>query len=127
MLNTEQTSKHLNSKLFQYHDPVTAIAVYKEAAGYIAALKKTQATARAVIVKHLADLGELEMTTPAGKASYTIPKKPRLDKTLWREAVARSLEARNAQNAANHAKSVLELTQEAAGCMILPAGSLRIT
>ena len=119
--------KDLNSKLFEYTDPESAIAVYKEAAGRIKALKATQVTARAVIEKYLANLGEREVTTAAGKAAYTVSKTPRLDKQRWVELCLRNESTADAQHFYDISLSELRKAQDAYGCLVLPPGKLRIT
>ena len=120
-------NERLAAKLFEYDDVESAIAVYKEAAGRIKALKATQVTARAVIEKHLADLGEREVTTVAGKAAYTVSKTLRLDKAQWNVAIQHNESAYFAQAAFDRASSALNFAQEDCACLVLPPGKLRIT
>jgi len=120
-----QSPNELMQILLKYKDVESAIALYKEIAGYVVSYKEVQKAARATIGLHLTELGEREVKTNAGKAAYTVPKTPKLDKKLWREAMSRDPVLRQAQHTFDDAQNTLNVAQDP--FKVMPEGSLRIT
>lgn len=110
--------------LMQYPDVESAIALYKEVAGYIEAFEAVKRAARTVIEQALRERGEMDITTQAGKAAYTVPKTPKLNPALWRAALVAQPELRALQAQYDTAKDALELAQEP--YKELPQPALRI-
>ena len=115
----------LMSKLLQYNDPESAIAVYKEIAGYLKQFKEIQDAAKKVVELHLETVGEFEVITGAGKAAYTQPKTPKLNKEKWATAMSRDQALAEVQSRFNEAENALDVAQTP--FKELPPGYLRIT
>lgn len=120
-----QDSIVLLEMLVKYQDPETAVAVYKEASGYIDAFERVKDIAKGFIKNHLFETGELELTTRAGKVVYTSPKTPRLNADAWRAATVARPELRTLQQQFDAARDALDLAQ--APFKELPAPTLRIS
>ena len=120
-----KTPAELLATLLKYNDPESAIAVYKEIAGYLKEFKDVQTAAKGIVELCLGELGELEIKTNAGKAAYTKPKTPKLNKEKWAVAMSRDRALMEVQNRFNAAQNDLDVAQEP--FKELPQGYLRIT
>ena len=120
-----KTPSELLRVAMKYDDPESLIAVYKEAAGYAKQMKEVQDAAKARLQLMMDELGEREVSTGAGKAAYTVPKTPKLDKRMWSAALARDPQLRVIQNQYDDAAQMLDEAQEP--FKILPPGYLRIS
>lgn len=120
-MNTDELMK----KLLEYGDPESAIALYKEATTEKKKLEDFMKAAKAIVEKYLRDIGEFTIVTKAGKASYTQPKKPRLNTKAWKVATTVDAKLQAVQSKFDASKNALEIAQEP--FMELPKGSLRIT
>lgn len=83
-----KTPEEYAMDLLSYDDNESRIAIYKELGGLVKQLEEIQKTAKRQIEAAMQATGEVSVTTRAGKASYTVPKTPRLDRTAWKRALA---------------------------------------
>ncbi len=104
----------LTYKLIQYEDPETAVAVYKEAAGFAAAYKEVMDAARQFISSHITSTGEIKGRTAIGTFGLTRPKqKWALDTESWIQAAQGDSVLQQTQNAFEQAKARYEAAQKA--------------
>jgi len=115
----------LLEKLAQYQDPESAVAIYLEAAAAEKRLAEVKEIARRRIETYMRETGDTTFTCQAGKAAYTQPKTPKLDKDAWNNAMLRDPVLGHTQRQYDLAADELSKAQQPFSA--LPAPTLRIT
>lgn len=118
-------SDRLLEALTTYTDAESSIALYLEAAALEKKLAKVKSIARGRIETYLRETGEPAYDCKAGKAAYTQPKTPRLNRKAWQDACLEKPELAKWQRAYDIAVHDLDYAQEP--FKELPEPTLRIT
>jgi hypothetical protein len=102
-------------------DAATAIAVYREANGYIKLFEEVKAAALDCARAEMQGDGVTHTKTEwGGSAGWTTPKTPKLDRDKWAALIGQNEKLKTLQDEADRAAALLEQAQEQAGCMVLP-------
>ena len=101
-----------------------SIAAYKEAKSYAAEYDKLADALREKARELLEYSGATSIKTDFGTIGITQPKKPKLDKALWQEAISEDVDLQAVQRRFDVAKAALEEAQLEFSS--LPEGSIYI-
>lgn len=115
-----RTPSELLDTLQLGEDVATALAVYKEAQGYIKRFEEVKAAALDCARLDMAADGVIHTKTDFGSAGWTVPKTPKLDRDKWAALIEQDQRLKVLQDQADRAAALLEAAQEEAGCMVLP-------
>jgi hypothetical protein len=115
-----RTPDELRGTLALGEDVPTALAVYKEAAGYVKAFEAVKDEALELARASMQADGVLHHKDGLGSAGWTAPKTPKLDRDKWLSLLTQDEELKRLQDEADRAAALLEVAQERAGCLVLP-------
>jgi hypothetical protein len=116
-----KTPQELLDTLQLNEDSASAIAVYREANGYIKLYEEVKAAALDCARAEMQGDGVVHTKTElGGSAGWTTPKTPKLDRDKWLTLIAQDGRLKALQDEADRAAALLEVAQEQAGCFTLP-------
>lgn len=115
-----RTPQELLDTLQLSEDSASAIAVYREACGYIKLYEQVKEAALECAKADMQADGVVHTKTDFGSAGWTAPKTPKLDKDKWLALIGQDEKLKALQDAADRAAALLEVAQQEAGCLVLP-------
>ena len=121
-----QTPDELLSKLTQFEDIQSAVAIYREAGNIAKLYRDVQTQAADCARSGMALDGVIKCKTESGSAGWTVPKAAKLDRAKWAAAMESEPALCEYQQRFEAMKAALEDAQDRAGCLVVPGGRFYI-
>ena len=115
-----KTPAELMDALRRHESAESAIAVWKEAQGYIKQFEEVKAAALDCARSEAEITGAVHQKFEHGSAGWTQPKTPRLNRDKWAAAMVANPDLETLQLRFEAAQAALEQAQSETGCLELP-------